>query len=77
MDTAAHAGADAGAAVDDPGPGAPGRDAPLIVLVDVTTEVERALVADHLRETGLRPTEVVPLRAAALAQVLTDAAPGA
>jgi glycerol-3-phosphate O-acyltransferase len=46
--------------------------APVIVLADVATPVERGLVEEWLRETGVRPAAVLPLRAAAVAAALAD-----
>src|SRR4051794_9302672 len=49
-----------------------GDGAPVIVLADVATPVERGLVEEWLRETGARPAAVLPLRAAAVAAALAD-----
>src|SRR3954471_14431896 len=46
--------------------------APVIVLADVATPFERGLVEEWLRETGVRPAAVLPLRAAAVAAALAD-----
>jgi glycerol-3-phosphate O-acyltransferase len=53
----------------------PGTDAPAIVLVDATSEVERRLIADALPEVGDRPVTVLPLRADPLAGPLASADP--
>src|SRR5688500_16771995 len=50
-----------------------GADAPVIVLVDATTTVERGLVEDWMRAAGLRPFVVRPLRATALVGPLAEA----
>jgi glycerol-3-phosphate O-acyltransferase len=64
-----RSGADGGA-----GGEAVGRvGAPVVLLVDAATAVERGLVEDWLRTTGLRPAAVLPLRAAAMRPVLADA----
>jgi glycerol-3-phosphate O-acyltransferase len=46
--------------------------APLILLVDATTGVERRLVEDWVRQEGLRPVAVLPVEGAALAPSLRD-----
>ncbi len=45
--------------------------APVVVLVDVVSEVERGLVKDWLAQSGMRPAAVLPVRGSALAQPLS------
>ncbi len=48
----------------------PGEDAPLLVLVDASSEVERTLIEDWMRDSELRPAAVLPASGTALAQPL-------
>lgn len=48
-------------------------DAPVIVLVDAATDVERRLVREWIEQRGMVPSAVLPLRGAALAQPLATA----
>ncbi|MCO1653528.1 glycerol-3-phosphate 1-O-acyltransferase [Pseudonocardia humida] len=47
--------------------------APVVVLADTATAVERRLVQEWMRESGLSPDVVLPLRVDALVGTLTDA----
>ena len=49
------------------------RDAPVVVLSDASTAVERRLIADWLVAAGLAPAAVLPVRPAALAAPLAEA----
>lgn len=48
-------------------------DAPVIVLVDAVTDVERGLVREWIDQRGMTAAAVVPLRGPALAQALATA----
>ncbi|WP_433272781.1 glycerol-3-phosphate 1-O-acyltransferase [Pseudonocardia xinjiangensis] len=49
-----------------------GPDAPLILLSDASTAVERGLVEDWMRQEELRPVAVLPVGGAALASTLAE-----
>ncbi|HEY3732399.1 MAG TPA: glycerol-3-phosphate 1-O-acyltransferase [Streptosporangiaceae bacterium] len=49
--------------------------APLILLAEATTEVERTLVRRWLRDSGVRPAAVLPLEGPGLARSLAEASP--
>jgi glycerol-3-phosphate O-acyltransferase len=51
----------------------PDDGAPLIVLVDAQTEVERGLISDWMQQEELRPVAVLPARGAVLARPLAEA----
>jgi glycerol-3-phosphate O-acyltransferase len=56
---------------------APDGAAPVLVLVDATSDVERMLVHDWMREGGLQASTVLPVAAPALARPLAAADPDA
>jgi glycerol-3-phosphate O-acyltransferase len=45
--------------------------APVVVLVDAVSEVERGLVKEWMEQSGVRPVAVLPVRGSALAQPLS------
>ncbi|MFC4944508.1 glycerol-3-phosphate 1-O-acyltransferase [Pseudonocardia sp. GCM10023141] len=55
--------------------GSNGTDAPMIVLVDAASEVERGIVREWISARGMHPTAVLPVRGSALAQPLANASP--
>jgi glycerol-3-phosphate O-acyltransferase len=58
-----------------PGDGRPGGRAPMILLAEAASEVERALVRRWLRGTDLRPSAVLPLDGPELARSLAGTPP--
>src|SRR5687767_11580876 len=52
---------------------AEGSGASTILLVEATSEVERTLIAQWARESGLEPAQVLPLHAPALTRPLAEA----
>jgi glycerol-3-phosphate O-acyltransferase len=55
--------------------GGPPDQAPLILLAETASEIERALVTRWLRDAGLRPTVVIPLNGPGLARSLAETPP--
>lgn len=53
--------------------GAAGAGVPTILLVQATTDVERSLIAQWARDSGLEPAQVLPLHGPALTRPLAEA----